>query len=69
MTDEIKNLIRVFENRVSNFWNYNGMLEYQDREISHSQMKRSDEYQVALDKARADLVEAIEKLEVASDRS
>lgn len=67
MTDEIKNLIRVFETRVSNFWNYNGMLEYQDREISHSQMKRSDEYQVALDKARADLVEAIEKLESKND--
>jgi hypothetical protein len=68
MTDEIKNLIRVFENRVSNFWNYNGMLEYQDREISHSQMKRSDEYQAAVNKARADLVEAIEKLEMQHER-
>jgi hypothetical protein len=67
MTDEIKNLIRVFENRVSNFWNYNGMLEYQDREISHSQMKRSDEYQAAVNVARADLVEAIEKLEATND--
>ena len=58
--DEIRNLIRLFENRVSTFWNHNGMLEYQDREISHSQMKKNDEYQAAVDKARQDLYTAIE---------
>jgi hypothetical protein len=61
--EEIKKLVRVFENRVSTFWNYNGMLEYQDREISFSQMKKNDEYQAAVDKARQDLYEAIESLE------
>jgi hypothetical protein len=61
--EEIKKLIRLFENRISTFWNHNGMLEYQDREISHSQMKKSDEYQAAVDKARQDLYEAIESLE------
>jgi len=61
--DEMKNLVRVFENRISTFWNYNGMLEYQDREISHSQMKKSDEYQAAVDKSRQDLYDAIESLE------
>lgn len=60
---EIVNLIRTFENRISTFWNYNGMLEYQDREISYSQMKKSDEYQAAVDKARHDLYTAIESLE------
>jgi hypothetical protein len=58
--DEIRNLIRIFENRISTFWNYNGMLEYQDREISHHQMKKSDEYQAAVDKAREDLYKAVE---------
>jgi hypothetical protein len=61
--EEIVKLIRMFENRVSTFWNHNGMLDYQDREISYSQMKRSDEYQAAVDKARQDLYEAIEALE------
>ena len=63
LNDEVKNAIRVFETRLINFWNYNGMLEYQDREISHSQMKKSDEYQAAVDKARKDLYNAIEILQ------
>ena len=58
--EEIRNLIRIFENRISTFWNHNGMLEYQDREISYSQMKKSDEYQAAVDKARQDLYKAVE---------
>lgn len=62
-SEEIRKLIRNFENRVSTFWNHNGMLDYQDREISYSQMKKSDEYQAAVDKARNDLYEAIEGLE------
>lgn len=61
--EEIKKLVRIFENRVSTFWNYNGMLEYQEREISHSQMKKSDEYQSLVDKARTDLYEAIQRLQ------
>ena len=61
--EDIIKLVRIFENRLSNFWNYNGMLEYQDREISYSQMKRSDEYQAAVDKARTDLYDAIERLQ------
>ena len=60
--EEIKKLVRDFEHRVSTFCNHNGMLEYQEREISHSQMKKSDEYQAAVDKARQDLYEAIESL-------
>lgn len=63
LNDEVKNAIRVFENRLINFWNYNGMLEYQDREISYSQMKKSDEYQAAVDKARKDLYAVIESLQ------
>ncbi len=60
-TEEIKKLVRAFENRVSTFWNHNGILDHQDREISYSQMKKSDEYKVAVDKARQDLYEAIEE--------
>lgn len=63
LNEEVKNAIRVFENRLINFWNYNGMLEYQEREISHSQMKKSDEYQAAVDKARKDLYAVIERLQ------
>ena len=61
--EEIVKLIRLFENRVSTFWNYNGMLEYQDREISYSQAKKSNEYEAAVDKARQDLYDAIEAIE------
>jgi hypothetical protein len=61
-TEEVKTLVRAYENRIATFWNHNGMLEYQDREISHSQMKRNDEYQAAVDKARQDLYDAIEAI-------
>jgi hypothetical protein len=62
-TEEVKTLVRAYENRMATFWKYNGMLEYQDREISYSQAKKSDEYQAAVDKARQDLYDAIEALE------
>lgn len=62
-TEEVKNLVRVYADRIVTFWNYNGMLEHQDREISISQMKKSDEYQAAVEKARQDLYKAIEGLE------
>lgn len=61
--EDIVKLVRNFENRISTFLNFNGMLEYQEREISFSQMKKSDEYQDAVDKAREDLYTAIEGLE------
>lgn len=60
--EDIVKLIRIFENRIATFWNYNGMLEHQDREMSFSQMKKSDEYESAVDMAREDLYKAIEGL-------
>lgn len=60
--EEVKKLVRAYENRIATFWNYNGMLEHQDREISFSQMKKSKEYEAAVDMTREDLYKAIEDL-------
>jgi hypothetical protein len=61
--EEVKKLVTAYENRIATFWNYNGMLEHQDREINISQRIKSNQYETAVYMARDDLYKAIESLE------
>lgn len=62
-TEEVKKLVGVYADRIAAFWNYNGMLEHQDREINISQRIKSNQYETAVYMARDDLYRAIEGLE------
>jgi hypothetical protein len=65
MTDEIKFLLGKFENKLASFWQLDGEMQWCEDDRFYKMEKRARILSDEVNQARADLVEAIEKMEAA----
>lgn len=63
MTDEIKFLLIKYENKMASMWQLDGEMQWCEDDRIYGMEKRMRILDLEVKQARADLVEAIEKLE------